>query len=362
MRFTILLSLIAAGAGCGGLDAVNAIGFDKTSTIAPGWTRHDLNTKAGLLSVWSSGSDVVACGGTNALAHSIDGGKSFSQPSIDLGGAAGDDFAAVWGSSGTDIWLVSRTRSVLFHSTDHANTFTEVKGVLANTYVRALWGSGPNDIFIAAGDTMILPAPMYLYHSTDGGKTWPRTTSTSLAFEAFGGSGAGDYYSGGGFEGVNSTGNGVGSAQVIHSADAATWSMLAPPSDWFQLAYVATTGPGDVWFVAAHDPMYGWNDRIAHSSDGGKTITPITSHSFHDIRGVTITADGVVHLVDSPAVLKSSDHGATWTQEVMLNVGTNEDLYGAPDDKNIALAVTPSGAIFIVANNANGAGVVYTNQ
>ena len=94
-----------------------------------------------LKAVWGDGQDVFAAGSGDAIAHSGDGGTTWSVTSAGVG--AGAELHHIGGTSGADVWIAGRrsaTEGLLLHSTDHGQTWAtvDVQGATDLRSVRAI--------------------------------------------------------------------------------------------------------------------------------------------------------------------------------------------------------------------------------
>jgi hypothetical protein len=145
---------------------------------------------------------------------------------------------AVWGSGPNDIYVVGDKGTIL-HSTDQGASWqSATSNTTSNLW--SVWGSGPGDVY-ACGDNGILR------HTTDG-TTWTTPATLGGACRALWGSSATDLYA-------------VGSGyRISHSTNGTSWNEMQPIGNADSFYGVWGTGPTDVFVVGNH--------KIVHAVDG----------------------------------------------------------------------------------------------
>jgi hypothetical protein len=159
---------------------------------------------------------------------------------------------AIWGSGPTDIYAAA---GALYHSTGDGNWTAESLGS-STAPILAVWGSGPNDVY-AAG-------PSDLWHSSGGGTWVHQQQLAGAALVAVWGNGSTDVYAGGASSGA---------AAIWHSTGDGTWTPQTLPSGTGNLSVNAFWGsaPTDVYAVGTgplYDSGFGLHDPLVLHSIG----------------------------------------------------------------------------------------------
>ena len=136
-------------------------------------------------SVWETGPNDIVTGGTHngyfSVHRTTDGGVTWP---FGVGGGAAGEADSVWGS-GSDVWAVGPVLQII-HSSDGLATPTYVSLPITSYYPKAVWGSGPDDVYIALHGNYT--GVHWLAHTRDGGATWEMI---QLSFEGRAGFSAG---------------------------------------------------------------------------------------------------------------------------------------------------------------------------
>ncbi len=278
-----------------------------SGTTSSGWTlscpaqRSDGSFPTTLWSVFGTARDDVWVGG-DGLHHSSDGGATWEARLASVPDVDGDPwpFAGLWASGPNDIYATANCDACFFHSRDGFHWTAETAeggfffsrdglwGVSASDIFSAgnglmrskgddhwtnvttpdasfdswnLWGTGPDNIFLAGENGVVS-------HSADDGATWTlQTIAPTLALWSVWGPSADEVYEVG-FEGV-----------IIHTTDrGATWTTQASGTTK-NLYAVWGSGPDDVY-------TGGEGGVLFHTSDRGATWTPEDSGVGSDLGAI----------------------------------------------------------------------------
>jgi hypothetical protein len=134
-----------------------------------------------------------------------------------------NNFVAIWGSGPNDIYLVADSGD-LFHSTGDGTWTLETTATGGALHCGAVWGSGPTDVYAGFDEGVLL-------HSTGDGHWSPETVPTSNGITGLWGSSAGDVY--------------MAAANVLHSTGNQTWTIQDPSTA--EYSYLWGSGPNDVY-------------------------------------------------------------------------------------------------------------------
>jgi photosystem II stability/assembly factor-like uncharacterized protein len=223
--------------------------------------------------------------------------------------------------------------------------------------VRAVWGSSANDVYAVGGPDGTI------HHSTDGGSTWATQSLSApgeyLNLVAIWGSSASDVYV---------VGHDIDyRPRALHSADSgATWQTLPPPHHGNGLDAIAGSGPNDVYVVDS--------GALVHTSDGGASWTSIDVPAL--VNAIWIASSGDVFVAGGTTatsdagppdggphdglVLRSRDHGGTWDVVASTTTGVLFSIAGSADGARLAavgaggtvLRSDDSGATWLQASGA----------
>jgi len=254
------------------------------------WTVVNTNHPGGvgLSSVWGSGpNDVWAVAAAGSAIHWD--GKDWTPVPV----ATGWSLQAIWGTGPNDVWTVS-SPNLIFHTTGFANGTAQWSPVTpiwdssnssdqGRRLLRTIWGTSPNDIWIG-GDSSLERPPSYVRESgwrsiiTDGGTGWaPISIFANHQIKAIWGSGPGDIWL------VGSQGIGISFAAHTNGVAAAdgglpVWTEIDTQSLPI-LHAVWGSGPGDVWTVGD----YG---TIRHFVAGAEVWSVVDSPTTESLRGL----------------------------------------------------------------------------
>jgi len=270
-----------------------------------------------LSAVWGSGpSDVWAVGSAGTIAH-YDGATWAVLPKTD--GGTEQTLFTVWGSGPNDVWAGS-TERVLFHTDGwkqgHA-TWSLVEGSkrwqerlaafeqsdpAGKLRVWALWGTGPNDVWMFSNGTI------RAWHAGgygDGAVDWIPVLDyfpgTSIAFKGAWGSGPNDLWVVG------------GEGKILHSPtgyhdEVVDWEIVNSGTHQ-DLNAIWGTAPDDIWAV-------GRVGAIRHYTyDAGDALrwVPTTSGVDAELRAIWGTGANDVWVVGDSATILHGD-GASWSR------------------------------------------------
>lgn len=234
-----------------GYDAENTGYIWHTTDCGQTWTSHT-NLAATYVGVWGTSANNVYVVGTSGsggvLERSVDGGSSWTPLPID--GSTG--FTSIWGSGPDDIYVVGSGPYYVQHSTDGAATWHDVPPPVPLDYASMVWGTGSNDVYI--GGAIPPDAQGVLYHTTNGGTTLTELDDSSYEASPHGlWSGSGELFA-------------TGAGGLLRSTTGGTsWDLT-----------ITTQELEAVWGSSASDLYAGGVLTLAHSTDDGVTLTPVT--------------------------------------------------------------------------------------
>jgi hypothetical protein len=165
---------------------------------------------------------VVGC--TESCKRTFANCTKFSGWSVPEIPALASDLRAVWGSGPNDVYAVGGPTVLHWNGTEWSATTRAIAG---NPNLLSVWGSGPSDVFAGGGSTM--------FHWNGQGWDSHDFSSTVGAILDIWGSGPSDVYA-------------VGGLHIEHW-DGTAWSELQPGA--FQGIW--GSGPSDIWAVGGRD-------------------------------------------------------------------------------------------------------------
>jgi hypothetical protein len=242
-----------------GPNDVYAVGYDgentgyiwHTTDCGQTWTSHT-NLAATYVGVWGTSANNVyvvgANGSAGVLERSVDGGATWTSLPID----GSTSFTSIWGSGPNDIYVVGDGPYDVQHSTDGAATWHDVVVPVQLENANMVWGTGANDVYI--GGEIPPDSAGVLFHTTDGG-----TMLTELDDSQYDASIHGLWSSGGELFAT-------GAGGLLRSTNGGSAWDLTPTTHELQA----------VWGSAADDLYVGGVLTLAHSTDEGVTLTPVT--------------------------------------------------------------------------------------
>ncbi len=258
------------------------------------WATVSVGTTQSLSAVWGSGpNDVWAVSTPGAIFHTTgfaNGSAEWSRATeiADAGvdtASAGKLSRAIWGTSPRDVWVggdpFARKGSsatwggfrTVFADADAGDGVTDggiVWTPISSSLVTAIWGSGPEDIWVVGpGSKGLASGGSSAAHSNgavgaDGVPVWTAfDTQSTDVFYAIWGSGPGDVWA-------------VGDHGTIRhfTAGATRWSIIDSPTT-AKLRGVWGSGPSDVWVVGddgtlIHYDGTKWTSATADFAPGEK--------------------------------------------------------------------------------------------
>ncbi len=136
------------------------------------WTERVSGVTSSLRSLWGVGDHYYAVGDSAVILHSLDRGTTWTPETLPAGNFM---LSSVWGASASDIYAVGvllggAAETVVLHSTGDG-TWTR-QPTSGSTYLRAITGSGPNDLHAVGDGGTIL-------HSTGDGTWTPQSSTTT---------------------------------------------------------------------------------------------------------------------------------------------------------------------------------------
>jgi photosystem II stability/assembly factor-like uncharacterized protein len=196
----------------------------------------------------------------------------------------------VWGSSPTDLYVVSQGGAIL-HSVDDGKSWTaQTSGTTA--LLRSVRG------WAATGDVLAVGGAGTVLHTSNNGAKWTAQNSGTTQ-DLFGVCVRGTDQWAVGIAGV-----------AIHSTNfGATWTP-APTGQSFQLLDCVIRSPNDVFAVGLSSSVLHWDGNQWATLPSGTTVAAI-----HRIR---ISGTGSLLAAADAGVISSSNGGATWSAPVAV--------------------------------------------
>jgi hypothetical protein len=244
-------------------DRLGIVHFDGTQ-----WTDESvgLSSGQGFFSIWGSAADDIwAVGGSSTQMYHYDG---VSWSNAAPGGAITGPYGVhdVWGSTSSDVWAVQPLGRVIRWN---GTSWTQVTHGLTTDPLYAVWGSGPNDVFIAGGSS----AAVIIHWD---GADWSDVSP--------GGSGSVRELWGSGPDDVYAVGNGIG---TIHW-DGSTWSSVSTPIA--SPVSIEGSAANDVWITGGSGGIAHWDG----STWTDVSVTLLPDRSFTSVWLEPGVADGTV--------------------------------------------------------------------
>lgn len=257
------------------------------------------------------------------------------------GGSPATDYAAVFGTSSTDVWVVgAANESNVIHFTT-----TPAASSTSDNYI-GLWGSSTFNMRSTCAtvscirnlvdNTFDAVAATYSFHGLGGfgstawvagnggfilknaGSGWMAATATgatSVDFEAIWASSTTDVY----VVGLQFSASSVDTPSIYHSVDGTNFTIQTAPTLPFNAFLTAVWGSRttDVYAV-------GTKGSIIHT-DGSGTWSVQTSGTTNDLFGIFGTSANDVFVVGTNGTILHSTGDGTWLEQ---NSGTTHDLVG----------------------------------
>jgi hypothetical protein len=250
--------------GLWGASASDVWGLDSTDGVqhwdGTTWSRTEL-AGIGLTSIWGSGStDVWVVGGAEIFHWDGNGWSQVNQ-------ATGLQLSLVGGTGPKDVWAFASPSALHWDGT----AWTPVQ--VGQLSVRAMWGSGPNDLYLVGSDVV----------HWDGARFTPVFGDTKVAASGVWGSGASDVWV-------------VGDGFIQHW-DGAAWSKTDSP---YTLRAVWGSGPTDVWIADDKHALRwdgaAWSPALTLSPDPQLGFTEAWGSGDDDVWATSgDVSEGIIH-------------------------------------------------------------------
>jgi photosystem II stability/assembly factor-like uncharacterized protein len=316
----MLASLAATGWSCGGAEPPRLPVKVATSSL---WSARPPLTGIDLATIWGRGPDLFVAGRGATIAHSGDGGLTFSYASSGLSGEP--RFRRLSGTSATDVWLVGRDGAdapALLHSADRGTSWQPRNSGAPD--LRAVWALDARRIVLGGeGDVRC---------SEDGGTTWRRVLADA------------------GTRVLALWGTEVGDELYAAGAQRAATDAGA----------VAAAGSVDDGCDAGALPVAVDAERgvVLRSIDGGLTWTSLGVETAGALTSVWGTPDGRVVVASGAhaSLAWTYDGGAHWLEQSRASAPSAADLtdvWVGPADASFFFA-TSSGLVRDVAYDCAG--------
>jgi hypothetical protein len=202
------------------------------------WTDETLALSSGqvFFNVWGSGAgDVWAVGGSSSQIYHYDGTSwSNDTPSGAITGGYG--VHDVWGSASNDVYAVQPLGRIIHW--DGAQWGQVLTG-LTTAPLNAVWGSGPDDVYVGGGSSSAV-----ILH-WDGTQWWDVSPAFSGGISEIWGSGPNDVYA-----------VGFGGVGLIHF-DGSDWSSVSTPLT--NPSSVEGSAANDVWITGGSGGIAHWD-------------------------------------------------------------------------------------------------------
>lgn len=278
---------------------------------------------------------VAACGDDGATVHDaqVDTAAGDAAPDMPAGPTwvkeydnVTDNVAleAIWGSGPNDVYVVGAKGNacLVLHSTGDGTWTEQTSGVsTVNGGLYTVWGSGSGDIYVGGfSDTLL--------HSTGDGSWSPQTIGNLGPFNIWG-SGPTDVY----FAYAASGGN------VYHSTGDGTWTPLMIGSASSTISAVWGTDSSNVYFTGGTGTGYRTPYVVHGPSTPAEETMPTFSDGFlHNIFDVWGSSATDLYAVGNGYAIYHSTGDGTWTQQTGPSGGnTFEDVWGSgPNDIYLA--------------------------
>lgn len=244
---------------------------------------------------------------------------------------------AVWGSGPNDVWIAGSGGTIAHFD---GSTWVPTPSTLRNTF-NAIWGSGPNDVWVVSGNTAIV-------HSTgfDAGKaTWTAMPASVDEFvvssiETVWGSSASDVRVGGSsFDYFDPNANAyLTGDQFVLSADDVGAPIWNPVAGTATIRRIWGSSASDVWMVGDNSANVAWQTALTlHGTpgeDGQLSFVEVDSQSSDLLEGLHGSSADDVWAVGSGGAIRHVASGDERWQIVASP--TTASLHGvfavAPND------------------------------
>lgn len=254
---------------------------------------------------------------------------------VEAGSLLDKDLEAVWGTSSKNVYAAGAD-GVIVRSTDEGETWRDLSparksGSHAAPRYAGIWGSGPSDIYIV-GDSDLSRA--LIVHSADGTKFVEQSAPSGVEeLVAVWGSDADHVYAASLHEVLRTTDRGSSWQSVWKNAGARLTGL--------------TGGGGSVW-ATGWDAQSKRDAVLVESTDGGASWHDTSGKPSMPLEGIWSTKGGVlVGAGYGPRIHRSTDRGATWSEQPIRFDGYMEAVAGATtDDTGELFAAGFNGALF----------------
>ncbi len=221
---------------------VRAVGSDgailHSTDGGAAWVTEKTDTDVRFFGLWfRDRNEVYVAGEKGTVLHTEDGGATWAKQDTPTSMTLWD----VWGSGPEDVYIVGGdthvfadeppSGGVILHSTDHGRTWTSIEPPGSDRSFSAVWGSGPENVFVGGNGGTFL-------RSRDRGKTWTKVSlGVTLGIGSIWGIGP-DVYVGGGLSGIGT---------LLHSTDG---------GDSFSVILDQSIGMSGLWGDANGETVY----------------------------------------------------------------------------------------------------------
>jgi hypothetical protein len=310
---------------------------DLTLADAPSgrWSGAEGNAAVAITSIWGTGDDVYAAGNDSVL-RSHDRGRHW------LASRGPTGHPTLWGSSADDVYIAGAT---VLHSTDRGATWTQTAAPPAST--TGIWGSGPDDVYVI-GST----PNGFIARTQDRGKTWKllETLQNTWLF-AVAGTGPRDVWVAG-----HGDAGGHTAAVLKRSTDGgASWKnvKLAKPGDTTnEEIRNLCFGPSGTLYAS-------YSYSVWSTADQGRTWARATVPTWPmhadrlpaEVIGLACGGRQVLAGGRNRSFSMTTDGGTTWSATDLDAVWTQPALITLQ-----AMFVAPTGETYLGAEGASGGG------
>lgn len=259
------------------------------------WEAKHGRVMGSLLATTGFGESRWAVGRAGSILKSTDAGRTWTTSAHE----SHVDLIAAFALSEQEVYFTTADQKIL-HSTDGGAHFTVHTPPEGTRGLGAIWASSPTDIYIAGPSGMIMK-------STDRGQTWRRlNTGVGEDFFALWGVNANEVFA------VATHG------YILRSTDqGVTWQRMINMSTR-DLTNVSGDGQGNMIAVGKEGEVLTSTDHGVHWRIARTGLPPTASMFGACVAGDVWYAAGL-----GASLLRSADHGQTWTKESPF---TNDDL------------------------------------
>jgi photosystem II stability/assembly factor-like uncharacterized protein len=254
-------------------------------------------------------------GGSGTILHSADGGSSFRAQSS----GTTSILDCIGGSGPGDVHAAGSIPCYTLHSTDHGSSWTQVSHCGSSGTIYGVWGDG-------RGNAVIVGDGGYRNYTWSNGQWLDGSDPDGHNLYAVWGASLSDVFA-----------VGQGGA-IVHSGDGgSTFVTLASLPGVGGLFGVSGSGSRDVYAIGAAG-------LVLHATDGA-SFAPVSTGSSSDLHAIWAEGGSDVFAVGGGGtILRSADHGATWTAEPS---GTTASLYAIFRDAQGQVMVAGDGGTLL---------------